>query len=112
MSDKSTLAGRVLEGLRAWLAGQAVLQITWAAGLIMSGLLGVLANMLGGLTVLQRGMLWGASAMTLLASAALFLFWLVLSLQRQAEESEITDLVAGVRPLVKETGWIYGSIIP
>lgn len=112
MPDKSTLAGRVLEGLRDLLAGQAVLKIAWVAGLIMSGLLSALAKMLGDLTVLQRGMLWGASAMTLLASAALFLFWLVLYLQRRAEESEITDLVAGVRHLVKETGWIYGNIIP
>jgi hypothetical protein len=112
MPAKGTLLGHVLDKLREHLADGFVLKLLSLGGVVSSFVLGGLARGLSGLTEIQRGMLWGAAELALLASVALAVFGLVLYLPRRAEETEINDLVSGVRNLVRETGWIYGGIIP
>jgi hypothetical protein len=110
MPDKSTLPSRVLEKLRDGIASKVVLGLLSIGGVILSGILSALAKWLVGLTILQRGMLWGAAETVLSESMLFFLVGLVLYLRRRAEAAEVASLVAGTRTLIRETSWVYGRI--
>ena len=112
MKERSTLAGRVADKLRDWLATEAALKVTSLGTLILSGIALSITKARGGLTEFQRGMWVGAASLAFLESMVLLFVWLVVFLRRRSGESEIGDLVAGTRSLVRETKVVYGGDLP
>jgi hypothetical protein len=112
MPDKSSLPGRVFEKLRDWVADHIAQGLLSAGGVAVSGILAALAKWLVGLSVLQRGVLWGAAGLLFLESLLFFLAGIALYLRRRAEASEVTDLVAGTKYVIRETSWICGHFAP
>lgn len=111
MTEKSTLAGRVGDKLRDWVAAEAVLKLTSLGALILSGVVLSVTKALGGLTEFRRGVGVGVASLAFLESMVLFFIGLVVFLRRRSAEAEIGALVAGARSLVRETRIVYGGAL-
>lgn len=83
----------------------------WVLGLsttLLSSALGAIAKWGDGLSDIQRGMLWGASATFAILTAVVFVCGLTIYARRRGTIGEVTELVSKARGIAGEAERVYG----